>query len=187
MRLTMPEVETDRLCLRPIEVSDAADLYAVYSDPSVMRFLTLHPHTNVDQTLHAIRTVFLPFQKRCVPQTWVIEWIQEDKVIGLLNVHTIEDDIGKVGYVLHRDYWNRGIMKEALPQLLKVAFTQLELHRIEAMYEPKNLASGSVLASCGFQQEGILRKYTKLSDDRYHDMVLAAILKDDYERSVQNG
>lgn len=184
MRLEMPEVETDRLVLRPVEEGDACDMYAYYSDPEVLKYLTLSPHENVDQTLNAIRSYFLPYIKRCVPQTWVIVWKQQEKVIGNLNIHTIEDEIGEVGYLLHRDYWNKGIMREALAQLVDVAFKDIGLRRLEALYEVQHGASGRVLKACGFQTEGILRQYAKLSDGNYHDMVLTAILKSDWMKGV---
>lgn len=184
MRLEMPEVETKRLILRPVEEADACDMFAYYSDPEVLKYLTLSPHKDVDQTLHSIRSYFLPYIKRCVPQTWVIVWKQQERVIGNLNIHTIEDDIGEIGYLLHRDYWNMGIMREALPELIKAGFENVGLRRIEALYALGHDASGRVLETCGFQKEGVLRQYAKLSDGSYHDMVLTAILKSDWMKGV---
>ena len=61
MRLTMPEVETKRLYLRPVEEEDACDMFAYYKDPAVMKYLTLQPHKHVDDTLKAINQFFLPY------------------------------------------------------------------------------------------------------------------------------
>ena len=44
MRLDMPIVETERLLLRPIEESDASEIYEYYHDPAVTRYLTFPPH-----------------------------------------------------------------------------------------------------------------------------------------------
>ena len=184
MKLEMPEVETKRLYLRPIEAEDACDVFAYYRDPKTMKYLTLSPHKTVEETLNSITHYFLPYRKRCVPQTWVIVWKEKEKVIGNLNIHTIEDDIGEIGYVLHPAYWNMGIMKEALPHLIAAGFTSVGLRRIEAYYEVFHIASGKVIAACVFQKEGLLRQYAKLSDGRYHDMVLCAILKEDWMKGV---
>lgn len=186
MQLEMPEVETSRLILRPVEEEDACDMFAYYSDPLVLKYLTLSPHKDVDQTLNTIRCFYLPYLKRCVPQTWVIVWKEQERVIGNLNIHTIEDDIGEIGYLLHQAYWNKGIMKEALPHLIHAGFHDIGLRRIEALYEVHHDASGKVLAKCGFQKEGVLREYVKLSDGRYHDMVLTAILKKDWMKGVES-
>lgn len=185
MRLDMPETETKRLWLRPVEAEDASDLYELYKDSRVTKYLTLQPHKNIDQTLHAIQAYFLPYEKRYLPQTWVIVWKEQEKVIGLLNIHTIEDDIGQIGYILHPDYWGKGIMKEALAQLVLTGFTHVGLRRLEAMYDKEHSASGKVLSACGFVQEGVLRQYTKLSDGNYHDMILMAILKEDMKKECK--
>lgn len=186
MRLDMPEIETERLFLRPVEASDATDLFEVYSDPLVCKYLTFQPHKDVEVTLSGIKSYHLPYLKLGVPQTWVIEWKQNEKVIGLLNVHTVKEDVGEIGYVLHQGYWNQGIMVEALRELVQVAFTHIGIRRLEALYEKGNIASEKVLLACGFQIEGVLRQLITLSDGLYHDMVLAAILKDD-ERMITHG
>ena len=58
MRLDMPCVETAHLLLRPVEEGDVCDMFAYYSDPLVMRYLSLHPHTDIEETLNSIRSYF---------------------------------------------------------------------------------------------------------------------------------
>lgn len=179
MRLAMPSIETNRLFLRPMEEGDVCDMYEYYKDASVTKFLTFPPHTDVNQTLSTLHTHFLSYERQGVPQAWVIVWKEEEKVIGNLNIHSVEDDIGQIGYVLHSTYWNKGIMKEALQELVRVAFGRIKLRRLEAYYAIEHEVSGKLLASCGFRREGVLRQYARLSDGRYHDMVMMSILKDD--------
>lgn len=186
MELSMPNVETKRLYLRPIEEADASDVFAYYRLPETMRYLTLQPHATLDFTLYQIRTYFLAYQQRNVPQTWAIIWKEKEIVIGNIDIHTIEDGIGEIGYVLHPDYWHKGIMKEALQELVRVGFMHTGLRRIEAKYALEHLASAKVLEACGFQKEGVLRQFAKLSDGYYHDMVVCAILKEDWMKGVHN-
>lgn len=186
MELEMPVVETKRLVLRPIEMEDASDVYAYYKEPETMKYLTLQPHASIDDTIHSIKTYFLSYRQRCVPQTWVMVLKTEDKVIGNLNIHTIEDDIGEIGYLMHPNYWNKGLMSEAIQALVKVAFEEIGLRRLEAYYEVEHDASGKVLTNCGFIAEGILRQYAKLNDGLYHDMKLVSILKDEYKKEGMN-
>ena len=49
MRLDMPCVETAHLLLRPVEEGDVCDMFTYYSDPLVMRYLSLHPHTDIEE------------------------------------------------------------------------------------------------------------------------------------------
>ncbi len=179
MRLDMPCVETARLLLRPMEEEDVCDMFAYYSDPLVMRYLSIQPHTNIEETLNSIRGYFLTAEKRGVPQAWVMVHKQDDKVIGNLDIHTVDGDIGEIGYLLHADYWNRGLMREAVAALVKTGFAHVGLRRLEAYVAVEHLASVAVLRHCGFVQEGILRKLALLQDGRYHDMILMSILKED--------
>ncbi|MEG2543405.1 MAG: GNAT family protein [Longicatena sp.] len=180
LQLTMPVIETERLLLRGIELEDASDMFAYYSEPMVVRYLTLVSHTSIEDTLYMLRTQVLPYEKRCIPQTWGIVLKEKEKVIGDLSIHTIEDDIGQIGYVLHHDYGKQGIMKEALLELLKVGFHDMGLRRIEAYYEVQHIRSAKLLHGLGFKKEGILRQYAKLSDGFYHDMVLVSLLKEEF-------
>lgn len=179
MRLDMPCVETAHLLLRPVEEGDVCDMFAYYSDPLVMRYLSLHPHTDIEETLNSIRSYFLTWEKRGVPQAWVMVHKHDDKVIGNLDIHTIDGDIGEIGYLMHPDYWNQGLMREAVSALVKAGFAHVGLRRMEAYVAVEHPASAAVLKRCGFVQEGILRKLALLSDGRYHDMVLMSILKED--------
>lgn len=179
MRLDMPCKETARLLLRPVEEQDVCDMHSYFSDPRVMRYVSLAVHYDIDQTLDSIHHYFLQNEKRGVPQPWVIHHKADDKVIGNLDIHTIEDDIGEIGYLLHPDYWHLGIMSEAVRSLVHTAFTHVGLRRVQAFVAVENTHSVGVLKACGFVQEGVLRQYAQLSDGRYHDMILMSILKDD--------
>jgi RimJ/RimL family protein N-acetyltransferase len=64
----------------------------------------------------------------------------------------------EIGYVLGRPYWGSGYMQEALQALLRYAFETLNLNRLEADIDPRNLASASVLERLGFVKEGHLRE-----------------------------
>ncbi|MCL4340850.1 MAG: GNAT family N-acetyltransferase, partial [Candidatus Thermoplasmatota archaeon] len=44
----------------------------------------------------------------------------------------LESDIAELGYELHPEYWRKGIMTEALEALIRWAFQEFELNRIEA-------------------------------------------------------
>lgn len=180
MRYDMPIVETSRCILRPLEESDACDMYAYCSDEDVVRYTNFTPHRNVNYTLHYIRQVMLPYAQLQDFETWAITLKEHDIMIGDIQLHSCVEDNASVGYMLHKAYWNQGIMKEVLEALLNVAFTRCGLRRIEALYEAQHAASGRVLAGCGFRVEGLLKQYTTCNDGRYHDMVLCAILKEEW-------
>lgn len=179
MRLDMPTIYTKRCRLRPVELEDCTDMYAYYKDATLMKYVRGKPHKSIEETLQFLNNWELAYEKRGVPQTWVIELLKEEKVIGHLNFHTIEEGIGEIGYMLHAAYWSQGIMKESLLELLRIGMNYLRLHRIEAKCAVENTRSLKVLSACGFYREGILRKYTKLQGDNYHDMVLFSVVSEE--------
>jgi RimJ/RimL family protein N-acetyltransferase len=82
----------------------------------------------------------------------------------------------ELGYWLGRDYWTKGIMSRVVKSFCSYGFDSLHLIRIEATVFEHNLSSSRVLEKCGFQYEGILKKYY-MKDDNFIDVRLYAITK----------
>jgi ribosomal-protein-alanine N-acetyltransferase len=71
-------------------------------------------------------------------------------------------------------------MSEAVKLILKHAFINLKLHRVEANVQPQNTPSINVLKRCGFTKEGFSRNYLKISG-RWRDHERWAIIKEDWK------
>jgi ribosomal-protein-alanine N-acetyltransferase len=95
-----------------------------------------------------------------VSYTFIIKLVQTNQFIGLiaLNLGKPNFKIAEVWYKLHTAYWRQGYTKEALATLLKFAFLDLKLHRIEAGCAVGNIASIKVLENAGMTREGRKRK-----------------------------
>jgi RimJ/RimL family protein N-acetyltransferase len=61
--------------------------------------------------------------------------------------------------------WGKGYINEALVALLEFGFTQLDLNRVEADIDPRNVASARTLERLGFQREGLLRQRWIVGDE----------------------
>lgn len=83
----------------------------------------------------------------------------------------------EIGYWLAKPYWSRGIMTAVVRKACEFAFAEFGLVKIVAHVFPDNVASAKVLANCGFQQEGYLRKH-HLKNGKYLDARLFAKVKD---------
>ena len=80
-----------------------------------------------------------------------------------------------LGYKLDEEHQNRGYMSETVKRVVRFAFEEAGLHRIEGNVMPKNQASAAVLEKCGFVREGISRKYLKINgvwEDHVHYVIL---------------
>jgi RimJ/RimL family protein N-acetyltransferase len=84
--------------------------------------------------------------------------------------------LAEVGYWLAKPYWGRGIMTAVVQRLCQHAFEEFGLVKITAHVFPHNQASARVLAKCGFQEEGFLRKHF-LKGGQFVDARLFALLK----------
>lgn len=178
----LPTLRTERLTLRPARMSDAADLYEYSKDPEVARHVLWDAHQSVGDSRGYLRYAVRQYRQD-LPASWGIELKENHKLIGTIGFMWINRDhnSAEVGYSLAREYWNRGIMSEALSAVLNEGFMDLNLHRIEAQHEVDNPASGRVMVKCGMMYEGCVRGrlYNK---GRYVDVALYAILRDDYLR-----
>ncbi|MFJ7669323.1 GNAT family N-acetyltransferase [Lysinibacillus sp. NPDC097195] len=78
--------------------------------------------------------------------------------IALYAIKRLPYSSAFVGYAMDEIYVGKGIVTEAVELVVKFAFEQIGLHRVEAYVSTENMASIRVLEKSGFQQEGLLRK-----------------------------
>lgn len=99
--------------------------------------------------------------------------IKEEVIIGKIQLSNIIEGIFKnafVGYSLDKIHQNKGYMTEALGLILKYAFDELDLHRIEASTLSDNYKSQAVLKACGFKKVGVNEKYLYI-DGKWRDHI----------------
>ncbi len=100
--------------------------------------------------------------------------------IGLTQVKRGVAQIGTLGYWVGEPFQGRGYITEAVKLISRFAFTQLNLHRVEAACLPENAASRRVLEKAGFVREGYARLYLKIAGD-WRDHLTFALLREDFE------
>lgn len=94
-------------------------------------------------------------------------WRRSDGVLlGAINLTEIvrgRFQSGYLGYYVGAPHARRGYMTEALQRMLRSAFRELRLHRVEANIQPGNRASGRLVERAGFRLEGRSRRYLKIA------------------------
>ncbi|MCQ4086400.1 GNAT family N-acetyltransferase [Saccharibacillus sp. JS10] len=165
-----------RISLRPIELSDDAQMTEYTSDEETTRYIFAEPK-NLEQTRRLIAGYYLrePIGKYAVVLN------DSGKLIGTIEFR-IEDQTrsGDLGFTLSRHYWGHGYMTEAAELILDLAFRVLQLERVHAAHETANLASGRLLLRIGMTHEGTRRK-DHLAGGRLVDSAYYSILKEEYE------
>jgi [ribosomal protein S5]-alanine N-acetyltransferase len=93
-------------------------------------------------------------------------WREADRVLlGAINLSEIVRGAFQsayLGYYLGAAFARQGYMSEALALVLREAFGELKLHRVEANIQPDNLASIALVRGANFLREGYSPRYLKL-------------------------
>ncbi len=83
-----------------------------------------------------------------------------------------------LGYTLLNQFWGKGIATAAIQKFFKVAFKELELHRLQAGIEPHNKRSLAVARKLKMRREGISKRVVYLRGE-WQDLVQFAITSED--------
>jgi len=147
-------LETTRLILRRWEDSDAEDLYKYACDPDVGPIAGWPPHQSIEESRDVIRNVFNG------EEAYAVCLKEDGKAIGAielkLNGHTDmteRDDECELGYWLGKPFWGRGIMPEAVKEMLRHAFEDCGMQKVWIGYYEGNTRSKRVQEKCGFKYQ----------------------------------
>jgi [ribosomal protein S5]-alanine N-acetyltransferase len=179
MNNEFPLIETERLILRKATKADAEDMLRYLSDPAVVKHMGLEPFQSVEDVYDEIGW-YQSIVREGTGMRWGITFKDADRVIGscgFLN-RVPKHHRAEVGFELSKEYWGKGIAREALEAVVKFGFQYLELERIEALIEPANLPSQKLVEKTGFQREGLLRHY-EYTCGKFDDLLMYSLLKDD--------
>jgi len=173
-------LETERLLLRKLGVSDSEDIFEYASVPEVAEFLIWNPHIKISDSLDFIQFAQEQFETAS-SFIWGIELKVEKKLIGTIDLrgYNSAHRCGDVGYVISKKYWNRGFVTEAFKELIRFGFTELNLNRIEAHCEEENAGSWKVMEKVGLKFEGTMREKVFFKD-KFHSMKMHSILRKDW-------
>jgi ribosomal-protein-alanine N-acetyltransferase len=152
--MVFPELTSRRLRLRQVSDDDAPVIYRLHADERVQHFRGEPLFRSPD---HAHRRIFQ--WKRIFANgdgiRWGIEMKATGKLIGTLGFKSIlhQHRRADIGYELDPDWWNRGLMTEAVSEVIEFAFGEMDLRSIEANITPGHKASQRVLEKLGFRNE----------------------------------
>ncbi|RDZ26957.1 GNAT family N-acetyltransferase [Lysobacter silvisoli] len=174
-----PRLRGERVSLRGPRDEDAEGLYALFSDPQVMRYWSrpaMRERTEAQAMIDSIRQN----QQQRSAFNWVIA-DGADQVVGSCTLFRFDANHrrAELGYALHPSQWGRGVAREATSLALEWAFAALGLHRVDASIDPDNDASRTLLHRLGFVSEGRLRE-SFFVGDKVTDSELLGLLASDW-------
>ena len=158
-------LETQRLILRGFKEEDLTDFYEYASVDGVGEMAGWSHHENIEITKEILNS-FIKDNK-----VFAIVYKENNKVIGSLGVekYGMEDKLDEfkdlygrsIGYVLSKDYWGKGLMKEAVKCVINYLFDECNLDFIICGYYLFNNQSKRVQEKCGFKPYRSLMMNTK--------------------------
>ena len=166
--------------IRKWELSDAKDLAAALSNKKVqdnLRDGLPYPYT-VQDGKEFISAMLSADEN----ETFAFAIMVDDKVVGSIGIFrqgNIHSQTAELGYYIAEEYWDKGIMTEAVKQICEYVFGDSDIIRIYAEPFAYNIASCRVLEKVGFQYEGTLRS-NAVKNGKVIDMKMYSLIKEEY-------
>jgi ribosomal-protein-alanine N-acetyltransferase len=151
-------IETERLYLRQLFLTDAHDMFEMDSNPKVHRFLGNKPVTSIEQSRSIIKNILQQHQDYGVGRLAMI-LKSTDEFIGWSGLK-YEREVRKelnyydLGYRLKEEFWGKGYATESAIASLKYGFTSLKLKEINACAQSDHMVSNKILKKIGMIQDG---------------------------------
>jgi RimJ/RimL family protein N-acetyltransferase len=183
--IDQPILETPRLRLRPLELSDTSAIQKAAAGREIADTMISLPHPY--PAGEAERYVFRQQVEREAGRsaTFTIERKAGGWFCGLVEVRDIdrEHSQGELSFWLTVENWERGYMSEVVRAVVRYGFESLGLNRLYAYHMVRNPASGRVLEKNGFQKEGLLRQRVR-KWGQFEDVALWAILRQEWQHAL---
>lgn len=179
MPLTTPVLDTDRLRLRPVTGADGDRLFALHSSAHVMRYWDSPPWSE-----RARADRFVAVSHRMAEEgtgaRLAIDRGADGAFVGwcALTGWDADNRSAELGYVLDAAMWGHGYATEAARAVLRWAFDTLDLNRVQAETDTRNVASARVLEKIGFVREGTLRENCVVNGEVSDSWVFGLLRRD---------
>ncbi len=159
MSLPTPTLHTARLRLRPFDDADANDLFALHTSVKVLRYWDAPPWSD-PACAQEFLTACWQMAERGTGARLAVDRVCDGRFIGWCSLSRWNRDYrsASLGYCFDNAAWGHGYATEAACRLLQWAFDTLDLNRVQAETDTRNVASARVLEKLRFVREGTLRE-----------------------------
>lgn len=181
------QFHTTRLTLREVSLVDLPAIHELLSLPETDQFNTMGIPENMEATaqlvMNWLEEIKNPQRNAYVFSTEISALRQ---FIGLFAIYLGKPTYkkGEIWVKIHSSHWSKGYATEGVKELLRFAFTELKIHRVEAGCAVGNVASKRVLEKVGMTQEGLFRANLPIRG-QWIDNFEFAMLDTDYEKMIQ--
>lgn len=171
-------LENDHVLLRPVAAEDRAPLHALAMDPEIWRYFVMMIATDADFDAFFDASLADLAAGRRVP--YLITDKRTGKAAGSMSFCNLTDADKRleIGWSwLGTDFHGSGVNHWAKSAMLQHAFEVLGAERVEFKTDKLNTKARRALSNIGATEEGILRSFNPMPDNRRRDAVFYSVLR----------
>lgn len=149
--IAFPILKTKRLLLRKLTANDVKQIFYLRSDEIVNQYILRPKQNDNNEAFKFIKDRNDDVENGKIFY-WAISLKEQEELIGTICLWNFSEDktVVEIGYDLHPDYFHKGIMTEAIHEVINYGFCQLKLKSIEAFTHKENTNSVKLLNKSGF-------------------------------------
>ncbi len=157
------EIKTDRLVLRPLDISDLETVHTYASDEENTTYMFRLPNYTIEETAQFLTDTTKEWKKDN-PDFYEFAIVLNGLQIGAISIY-LDDTrkVGELGWIINKKYWKKGIATEAAFAIKDFAINTLKVTKIIANCDYRNVGSYSLMKKIGLKLENDngVRTYTK--------------------------
>ena len=147
------QIYTERLVLRPLEISDLNTTHEYAADFENTRYMLFLPNKTLEESRQYLAWAASEWEK-AEPVNLEFAITLGGKHIGAISIHLDkQSSTGEFGWILNKKYWGYGFMTEAALAVKEFAVNRLKVIKLIAHCESKNKASQNVMKKIGMRME----------------------------------
>ncbi|PPA70360.1 GNAT family N-acetyltransferase [Jeotgalibacillus proteolyticus] len=172
-------LSNERISLREFTYSDWTEVHKYASQEVVCQYQPWGPNKKEDSKEFVSQA--MKDAEREPRIRFVLAIMYKEFLIGAgeFNIKDFTNKVGEIGYIVNPDYWGKGVATEVAALLIDFGFKELNLHRIYATCDPRNIGSSRVLEKAGMVKEGRLREDLLLKDG-WRDSFVYSVLEHEW-------
>ncbi|MFZ0598794.1 MAG: GNAT family N-acetyltransferase [Flavobacterium sp.] len=168
-------IETERLLLRELLISDAEGMFELDSNPKVHLFLGNKPVKDIEESLDHIKNIQQQYKNVGIGR-WAVILKETNEFLGWSGIKLIKNEINRhkdfyeLGYRFIEKHWGKGYATEAGKAFVDYAFNVMKVEALYAYADAGNENSRKILEKLGlhyvnsFQYEGELEVWYELKN-----------------------
>ncbi len=156
-------IETDRLILRPIQLTDAEDIFEYAQDEDTGPRAGWQPHKDIEETKNIINMWLSP---DCKETNFAIVYKPDNKVIGTIGYtnkernkknYIVQDLIKQgnklfeIGVAISKKYWGKGVATESINAMIDFLFIEENADMVITCHAEPNIGSSKAQDKCGMK------------------------------------